>query len=105
MSRIVEDARIDPRIKAVMGSFPSGGQSDVKDRDALLAELDEPAAVAAREQMIAALDALDSEDIAPSAGGEIPALQVTPGPPRKNPQNPVNPPHAHRPPPRGYFIH
>src|SRR6476646_7170403 len=80
MSRIVDDARIDTRIKTVMGSFPSSGQSDVKDRDALLAELNEPAAVAAREQMMAALDALDSEEIAPSTGLDVRTLELTSAP-------------------------
>jgi acetyl esterase/lipase len=80
VSKIVDDPRIDPRIKAVMGSFPSAEQSDVKDRDALLAELNEPAAVAMREQMTAALEALDSEDIAPSTGLDIRTLEFTSSP-------------------------
>jgi acetyl esterase/lipase len=80
VSRIVDDARIDPRIKALMGSFPSSEQSDVKDRDTLLAELNEPAAVAMREQMTAALDALDNEDIAPSSGIEVRTLEFTSSP-------------------------
>jgi acetyl esterase len=80
VSKIVEDARIDPRIKAVMGSFPSAEQSDVKDREALLAELNQPGAVAARELMTAALDALDNEDVAPSKGLEIRTLELTSSP-------------------------
>ena len=80
MSRIVEDARIDPRIKALMGAFPSAEQSDVKDRDALLAELNEPGAIAMREQMTAALDALDNEGVAPSKGLEVRTLELTSSP-------------------------
>src|SRR4029077_13127032 len=48
--------------------------------DALLAELNEPGAVAAREQMTAALDALDNEDVAPSTGLDIRTLDVTSSP-------------------------
>ena len=80
MNRITEDPRIDPRIKTLMGSFPSGELSDVKDRDALLAELNEPRAVAAREQLVAALDALDNEDVAPSTGLDIRTLEFTSSP-------------------------
>ena len=80
MSKIVEDPRIDPRIKAVMGAFPSTELSDVKDRDTLLAELNEPDAVAAREQMTAAFEALDNEDIAPSKGLEVRTLEFTSAP-------------------------
>jgi acetyl esterase/lipase len=80
VSRIVDDARIDPRIKALMGSFPSAEQSDVKDRDTLLAELNEPGAVAMREQMTAALEVLDNEDIAPSKGLDVRTLEFTSSP-------------------------
>jgi acetyl esterase len=80
VSTIVDDARIDPRIKAVMGAFPSAEQTDVKDRDALLAEVDHPDAVAQREQMAAALEALDNEDIAPSAGLDIRTIEFTSSP-------------------------
>src|SRR3954452_17156795 len=105
MSRIVDDARIAPRIKAVMGSFPSGGQSDVKDRDALLAELNEPAAVAAREQMIAALDALDSEDTAPSAGLEVRTLELTSAPDGNTVKIQFIRPQSDDPLPCVYYIH
>jgi len=63
-----------------MGAFPSAEQSDVKDREALLAELNEPSAVAMREQMTAALDALDSEEIAPSAGLDVRTIEFTSSP-------------------------
>jgi len=80
VNRITEDPRIDPRIKTLMGAFPSGELSDVKDRDALLAEVNEPEAVAAREQLIVALDALDNEDVAPSTGLDIRTLEFTSSP-------------------------
>jgi acetyl esterase len=80
VSRITDDARIDPRIKAVMGAFPDSAQDDVKDRDALLAEINQPDAIAARAQLTAALDALDSEEVAPSAGLEIRTIEFRSSP-------------------------
>jgi acetyl esterase/lipase len=80
VSKIVDDARIDPRIKAVMGSLPSAEQTDVKDRDALLAEVNHPDAVAEREQMTAMLEALDNEDVAPSAGLDVRTIEFTSSP-------------------------
>ena len=80
MSKIVDDPRIDPRIKAIMGGFPTVEQSDVKDRESLLAELNEPDAVAAREELTAALEALDNDEIAPSAGLDVRTLEFTSSP-------------------------
>lgn len=74
---IADDPRIDPRIKAVLGAMPSAAQSDVADRDTLLAEVNRPEAVAERQLMTAMLDVVDSEDIAPSTGLDISTLDVT----------------------------
>lgn len=76
MNRITEDPRIDPRIKAVMGAFPSTAQSDVASRDELLAEVNTPEAVALREQITAVLDLIDNEAIAPSAGLDIRTVEI-----------------------------
>jgi hypothetical protein len=51
VSKLQEDRRIDPRIKAAMVAFPSMTQSDVRSRDELLAEVNQPQAIAQREQM------------------------------------------------------
>ena len=77
MSRILDDPRIDPRIKAIMGGFPDMGQPDIADRDALLAEVNTPEAVAMREAMSAMLDLVDNEDVAPSAGLDISTVEIT----------------------------
>jgi acetyl esterase len=70
--RITGDPRIDPRIKAVFGSFelPSS-LGDVADRDVLLKEASSEDAIAARAMMKAFMDLVDTEDVAPSAGLEI----------------------------------
>ena len=65
MTTLADDPRIDPRIKAMMANLPTGTQTDVESREALLEELNRPEAVAQREMMVAALELLDSEDVAP----------------------------------------
>ncbi len=80
MSKIADDPRIDPRIKAVMGAFPEMEQSDIESREALLAEMNQPDAVAAREALVGMLDMLDSEEVAPSAGLTISDLDFVSAP-------------------------
>jgi acetyl esterase len=80
VSKLADDPRIDPRIKALMGAMPSMTQTDVESRDALLAELNLPEAVAQREQMMAMFEMLDSEDIAPSQGLDVSTIEFTSSP-------------------------
>ncbi len=77
---LADDPRIDPRIKAVMANMPSSAQTDVTDREALLAEVNQPEAIAEREQITAVLDMLDNEDVAPSKGLEIRTIELTSAP-------------------------
>jgi acetyl esterase/lipase len=68
-SKIATDPRLDPRIKAFFGRFPTGmRQPSVASREELLAQERSPAALAALAQQTAVFDAMDSEDIAPSMG-------------------------------------
>lgn len=76
MSRINDDPRIDPRIKAVMGAFPETGQPDATSREAMLAEVSTPEAIAMREQMTVILDLVDNESIAPTAGLDIRTIEI-----------------------------
>ncbi len=77
MSKIADDPRIDPRIKALMGAMPEGAQVDVIDREQLLKEANTPEALAATETMMALMDSIDDEAIAPSAGLDIRLIEVT----------------------------
>ncbi len=77
MSKITDDPRIDPRIKALMGAFPSGSPDDIESREALLEETNRPEAVASREAIKTMLDALDSEEVAPSGGLDISDVEFT----------------------------
>jgi acetyl esterase/lipase len=68
-SKIVDDPRIDPRIKAMFGAFempPSSG--NVTSRDDLLAEANSAEAQQQRTMMNAFMDMCDSEETAPSKG-------------------------------------
>jgi len=71
-SKISNDARIDPRIKAVFGQAPDPERlGDVASREALIAEEQTDAA----KQRVAALEMMfkmcDNEDVAPSKGLKI----------------------------------
>ena len=67
-TKLMADPRIDPRIKAAMGAFPTRARDDVEDRDALLAEANSAEARAAAAELRAYMDTLDTEEIAPSRG-------------------------------------
>ena len=68
MSKLQDDRRIDPRIKAAMAAFPTVTQSDVRSREDLLTEVNQPNAIALREQMTKVFDLMDTEQIAPKKG-------------------------------------
>jgi acetyl esterase/lipase len=67
-SKIVEDPRIDPRIKAMFGAMVVNPAADVSNREELLAEEATEAANARAEMLKAMFDAIDNEFVAPSAG-------------------------------------
>ena len=80
MSKLTDDPRIDPRIKAIMGMMPDMEPTDVDSREQLLAEVNTPEAVGSAEQMKALLDMVDNEDVAPSAGLAIETHEFTSSP-------------------------
>jgi acetyl esterase/lipase len=71
MTKISDDPRIDPRIKASFGVIPTMTFSDVANRQQALDEANEPAALAQRKQLEAMFDLIDTEEVAPSAGLSI----------------------------------
>ena len=80
-SKIATDPRLDPRIKAFFGKFPTGTpQPSVSSREELLAEEYSPAAMAALAQQTALFDAMDSEEIAPSTGLTVRTVTFTSAP-------------------------
>lgn len=78
MSKLTDDPRIDPRIKATMGFLPPPvPQDDVVDRAALLIEANKPEAIAMLQEMEAGMEMLDDENIAPSAGLDVATFEFT----------------------------
>ena len=68
-SKLMEDPRIDPRIKAVLGGWPdTPNPGDAQSREQLLAETETPEAKARQAGMQAFFAAVDNETNAPSAG-------------------------------------
>jgi len=67
--KIIQDPRIDPRIKAIFGAMEmSASSDDVDNREVLLAAANTEEAIAAREGMKAFLDMCDTEEVASSEG-------------------------------------
>lgn len=67
-SKIAEDPRIDPRIKAWFGKMTVQPAHDVASRDELLAEMNGAAAKQMAITLKGVFDAMDTEAVAPSAG-------------------------------------
>jgi acetyl esterase len=68
MSKISDDPRIDPRIKAIFDSVAMPGGRDVESREAALASANLPRAIAARQVLAEFLELCDTEEIATSNG-------------------------------------
>jgi acetyl esterase len=67
-SKLVRDPRIDPRLKALFAWPDRPPVGDIESREALLAAVNTPEALAAEAAMTGLFDACDSEANAPSAG-------------------------------------
>lgn len=76
-SKIQDDPRLDPRLKAFFGQLPSRPSEDVPDREAFLERSNSPEALAAGAGLRAMLEACDNEQIAPSAGLRIETHEFT----------------------------
>lgn len=106
MSRIDDDPRIDPRIKAILALAPEwGAQSDVKDRDQLLAEMNSPPAKEAMRATRELMEALDDESIAPSAGLDVTVHELTSQPDGNTVKLRFIRPHGDAAVPCVYYIH
>ena len=68
MSKLVDDPRVDPRLKRMCGKMPVPAGRDMESRDEVLAANHGEKAVAARAVMAKFAERMDSEDVAPSVG-------------------------------------
>ena len=105
MTSIAGDPRLDPRLKDLLALIPVVSQPDVESREALLAELGDPAAVAEREAVTAMLDSMDDGVTVPTAGLEISSVEVPSVPDGNTIRVAVIRPQADGPLPCVYYIH
>ena len=82
-SKLAEDPRIDPRIKAVFGSVELPALPSVASREELLQQEYSDAALAGAAGLKAFLDSMGTEEAAPSTGLSI--RTVHPSGPRPDP--------------------
>jgi len=75
-NKILDDPRIEPRIKAMMGAFPIPKMESVESREEALAQANTPEALAGDEAMKAFMATCDTEEIAPSTGLTVTKLEV-----------------------------
>jgi acetyl esterase/lipase len=80
MTKMKQDRRIDPRIKALLGVLPAVVFDNVESREQALEQAGTPAAIAQRKQMEAMFDLIDNEQVAPSKGLDISTHEFTSDP-------------------------
>ena len=77
-AKLMQDPRIDPRIKKVFGDWPdTANPGDAESREQLLAEVATPEAKARQAGMQHFMDQVDTEELAPSAGLTVKTAQFT----------------------------
>ena len=79
-SKLALDPRVDPRIKAVFATFELPRPTSVASREEILAEEATESATARAEGMKAFLDAMDTEESAPSKGLSVRTERFTSSP-------------------------
>ena len=80
MSKITDDPRIDPRIKAMFGAMSFAPAADVASREALLTLMNSDAARAQSAGLEGMLEMMDSESLTPSANFDIRTENVVSAP-------------------------
>lgn len=105
MPDITNDPRLDPRLKAMLAMFPPGDESDVPSREAQVEAANSEPAKAIAEQMRLALEMMDNEHIAPSAGLDISDHEFTSSPDGNTIKVRFVRPQSEEPLPCVYYIH
>lgn len=80
MSKMENDPRIDPRIKAAFGKMRLTGSNDIESREAALEAAQSERAIMTRQMMKGFLDNCNDETIAPSTGLNISTHSFTSSP-------------------------
>lgn len=105
MSKLTEDPRIDPRLKALFGALELPARRPANSREELLAAANTDEAIAAREGLRSFLAAADTEEIAPSTGLTITTHAVSSEPDGNRINIQFIAPNTGEPLPCVYYIH
>jgi acetyl esterase/lipase len=105
MSKLAEDPRIDPRIKALMGAMPMSDLRTAETREELLEQASSPEAREREALMVAAMDSMDDERLAASVGLEITTHSFTSSPDGNTIKIQYIRPESKAPLPCVYYIH
>ena len=105
MSKLSEDPRIDPRIKAIFGALDAVGSPDAASREEVIARANSPEAQAATEGLMAFLAMCDTEEIAPSDGLTVTTETFTSSPDGNTVNIQLIRPESDDPLPCVYYIH
>ncbi len=105
MSKMLDDPRIDPRIKAVMDALPAVPLPDVESREQLLEAANTPEAIERRLQLEALFELVDTEEVAPSDGLETSTVEFISQPDGNTIKLRLIRPQSTEPLPCVYYIH
>ena len=105
VSKLSEDRRIDPRIKALFGAFDIPPSPSVASREEVLAQANSEEGRALREGLTAFLAMCDTEEIAPSDGLTITTETFTSSPDGNTINIQLIRPQSDHPLPGVYYIH
>jgi acetyl esterase len=105
LSKLAEDPRIDPRIKAMFGGMPTANPGDADSREAMLAEADTPEARQRAAFFQPFQDSVDREEISPSAGLEVTVERIVCQPDQNTISLRIVRPRSDGPLPCVYYIH
>jgi acetyl esterase/lipase len=105
MSKLSDDPRIDPRIKALFGAMELPSPKDAESREQILAQASSPEAQAAVAALKGFMEMCDNEQIAPSAGLSIGTREFVSEPDGNTVKIQLIQPDAQDPLPCVYYIH
>lgn len=105
MSKLSEDRRIDPRIKAMFGAMETVPQPTAASRDELLAIMNSTEAQAGNAALLEFLASADNEDVAPSTGLNVSTVTFQSEPDGNTVNIQLIRPQSDEPLPCVYYIH
>jgi len=104
-SKVADDPRIDPRIKALLGAMQLPAPKSVASREEMIERVNTPEAKAAQEALRGFMEMCDNETVAPSAGLTISTREFTSEPDGNTIKIQLIQPESAEPLPCVYYIH